>query len=64
MPPGERALEFSSVSSHAFDERGVLHAIGTDWGTTAYANPADSGKVGVGFSDDAANYYSTAAGTR
>ena len=62
VPPGERALEFSSVSSHAFDERGVLHAIGTDWGTTAYANPADSGKVGVGFSDDAANYYSTAGG--
>jgi len=59
---GEVAFNFTKVSDSAFDRGGVLYAIGTDWGRAAYSNPADSGKVAVGWSKDAANYYSTAGG--
>eukprot|EP00966_Prymnesium_polylepis_P143396 3310279-Prymnesium_polylepis.1 len=48
VPAGELALNFTHVSNGAFDGKGVLCAIGSNWGTAAYVNPADSGKVGVG----------------
>jgi len=59
---GDVALVFSHVDHQAFDKNGVLNAIGTDWGSSAYSNPADTGKVRLGWSHDAANYYSTAGG--
>jgi len=61
-PEGERALSFEGVTDSAFDRNGVLYSLGVSWGTAKYANPADSGAVSVGWSSDAANYYSTAGG--
>merc|ERR1719506_2229630 len=55
-------LTFGSVSKDAFDQAGVLYAIGTDFGRQAYENPADSGKVAMFWSNDAANFYSTQGG--
>jgi len=40
----------------------VLYAIGTGWGAVPYANPADTGKVSLRWSSDAANFYSRAGG--
>lgn len=61
-PQGEVACIFSRVDNQAFDQNGVLHAIGTDWGVAGYSNPAETGKVRLGWSRDAANYYSTVGG--
>ena len=58
----EPMLRFSAVNNTSFDQNGVLYAIGTNWGQSAYANPADSAKVRMSWSGDAANYYSTAGG--
>mmetsp|Transcript_39458 Transcript_39458/g.104133 ORF Transcript_39458/g.104133 Transcript_39458/m.104133 type:complete len:1309 (+) Transcript_39458:69-3995(+) len=60
----EGHLAFHNVTNQSFDKNGVLYAIGTDFGRCAYSNPADSGKVAVKWSPDAANYYSTAGGHR
>jgi len=56
------SLTFESITGSAFDKKGVLYALGTDFGKTDYTNPADSGKVRFDWSHDAANFYSTAGG--
>ena len=53
---------FGSCDNSAFDTGGVLYALGTDFGRSSYTNPADSGKVRLDWSADAANYYSTNGG--
>jgi len=58
----EDSLKFESISNNAFDKKGVLFALGTDFGKSAYTNPADSGKVRLNWSHDAANFYSTEVG--
>jgi len=55
----EDSLKFESISNNAFDKKGVLFALGSDFGKSAYTNPADSGKVRFNWSHDAANFYST-----
>ena len=61
-PASGRDFTFSACSDKAFDTNGVLYALGTDYGRASHRNPADSGKVRLGWSADAANYYSTAGG--
>ena len=61
-PASLGVFTFSSCTNNAFDTNGVLYALGTDFGRADYTNPADSGKVRLGWSSDAANYYSTAGG--
>lgn len=53
---------FSPIDNKSFGQGGVLHAIGTRFGTAPYANPVATGKVGVDFSRDGANFYSTNGG--
>ena len=61
-PASLGVFTFSSCTNNAFDTNGVLYALGTDFGRAHYTNSADSGKVRLGWSWDAANYYSTAGG--
>eukprot|EP00802_Teleaulax_amphioxeia_P008287 Tamp_08295.p1 GENE.Tamp_08295~~Tamp_08295.p1 ORF type:complete len:739 (-),score=125.09 Tamp_08295:131-2116(-) len=58
----EEELTFSHVQNDTFDQRGLLYMIGTQFGKEAYTNPADSGRVSLGWSSDAANFYSTQGG--
>jgi len=44
------------------DQNGLLYGLGTDFGTKSWENPYLSGKVGINFSKDACNYYSTVNG--
>lgn len=55
-------LTFSTATKEAFDQRGILYNIGTNFGTEGYVNPADSKRVVLKWSSDAANYYSTQGG--
>lgn len=55
--------EINTVNDQLF-KPGVLHTIGTDFGSCGYTNPSESDKVKVRFSSDANNYYSTAGGHR
>ena len=58
----DRILDFAHCTDGAFDTQGVLYALGTDFGRSPYANPADTGKVRMAWSPDAANYYSKIGG--
>ena len=62
IDPHGRVFRFSSCNSSAFDTEGVLYALGTDFWRSGYTNPADSGKVTMSWSADAANYYSKRGG--
>eukprot|EP00746_Dinoflagellata_sp_MGD_P153563 gnl/MRDRNA2_/MRDRNA2_84316_c0_seq1.p1 gnl/MRDRNA2_/MRDRNA2_84316_c0~~gnl/MRDRNA2_/MRDRNA2_84316_c0_seq1.p1 ORF type:complete len:461 (+),score=60.17 gnl/MRDRNA2_/MRDRNA2_84316_c0_seq1:31-1383(+) len=53
---------FASVTRANFDQRGVLYALGTNFGKQHYVNPKQSNVVDVQFSGDGANYYSRSTG--
>jgi len=38
-----------------FDQQGIIHAMGTQFGNQSWRNPFDSGLVGINFSEDACN---------
>lgn len=57
-----QTFAFEKVSQTCFDQRGVLYALGTNFGTQAYVNPKLSNVVDVQFSGDGANYYSRSTG--
>ena len=59
---GPKELTFSHVHTDAFDQKGVLYAIGSNFGKEPYSNPADKGRVALTWSADAANFYSTQGG--
>jgi len=45
-----------------FDQNGLLYAIGTGFGARSWKNPFLTGDIGISFSSDACNYYSTQGG--
>jgi len=55
-------LEFKNLTNESFDQNGILYAIGTDFGKTAWSNPVTSGKVTMRWSEDCDNFYSTKGG--
>jgi hypothetical protein len=54
-----RTFTFQNISRDAFDDKGVLYAIGTQFGDKPYTNSYESELIGIEFSPDGANYYST-----
>ena len=60
MPRCRFGTEFTYMSD--FDENGILYHLGTNGGTTAWANPADAGIIAVTRSSDEGGTANMAAG--